>query len=50
MSEYNQYITAINKIFDYLAKMKYTKQTWTMKFVQNDKKQWTIKTIAITKG
>ena len=35
---------------DYLAKMKYTKQTWTMKFVQNDKKQWTIKTIAITKG
>lgn len=22
MSEYNQYITAINKIFDYLAKMK----------------------------
>lgn len=35
---------------DYLAKMKYTKQTWTMKFVQNDKKQWTIKMIAITKG
>ena len=22
MSEYNQYVTAINKIFDYLAKMK----------------------------
>ena len=22
MSEYNQYITAVNKIFDYLAKMK----------------------------
>ena len=22
MSEYNQYVTAVNKIFDYLAKMK----------------------------
>ena len=22
MNEYNQYVTAINKIFDYLAKMK----------------------------
>ncbi|HCJ38007.1 hypothetical protein [Sharpea azabuensis] len=35
---------------DYLSKMKYTKQTWTMKFVQDDHEKWTIKTIAITKG